>query len=82
MSRIMRDKHNNQWTVVEHIILKNFWEYYIIEDFDDDGIGYAYVMGIENEFGSVYLPEMKPYIVTRTKDLREVFPPTRFTWVD
>jgi hypothetical protein len=39
-------------------------------------------MGFENELGYVYLPEISPYIMTRTKNLNEVMPATGYEWID
>ncbi len=64
------------FTVHQHIILKNFWEYYLGET-DKDGVAFGYVMGFENEWGSVYLPEIEPYIVSRVSgtELNDIMPP-------
>jgi hypothetical protein len=71
------------FTVHQHIILKNFWEYYLGET-DEDGVAFGYVMGFENEWGSVYLPEIEPYIITKTTDMArdEVMPPVGYCWED
>ena len=69
------------FTVHQHIILKNFWEYYLGET-DGDGVAFGYVMGNENEWGSVYMPEIEPYIISRTKGagLNEIMPPEGYYW--
>lgn len=67
--------------VHHHIILKNFWEYYL-EKPGKDGRAFGFVMGFENEWGDVYLPEIKPYVLTSTNDLREVMPPVGYRWAD
>lgn len=69
--------------VVEHIILRNFWEYYITDEtFGDDGdIVQALVMGYETELGDISLDEIKPYIISRTKNLEEVMPAEGWRWV-
>ena len=69
------------FAVAQHIILKNFWEYYL-EPADENGIAFGYVMGFENEWGSVDLNELKPYILTRTNQLDEVMPPAGYCWED
>ena len=71
-------------TVREHIIIKNMWEYYVIsDDYDEeDQVQFCYVMGFECEFGDVYIPEIEPYIISRTKNLDEVMPPIDFEWVE
>lgn len=68
--------------VVEHIIVKNFWEYYVTDQKFDDDIVQCYVMGFENELGDVSMAEIKPHIRTRTKNLKEVAPATNCEWVD
>ena len=67
------------FAVHQHIILKNFWEYYLGKA-DKDGIAFGYVMGFENEWGDVSMEEIKPYIMTQTTDLDEVMPPAGYSW--
>ena len=71
------------FAVYQHIILKNFWEYYL-EEADENGIAFGYVMGFENEWGSVSMDEIKPYIVSiaRGKELDYIMPPVGFLWED
>jgi hypothetical protein len=71
------------FAVAQHIILKNFWEYYL-EQADENGIAFGYVMGFENEWGSVDLNEIKPYIITKTSGvgLNEIMPPEGYYWED
>ena len=71
--------------VVEHIITKNMWEYYILDDPENvrpEGYVTALVMGHETEIGDVYLPEIEPYIISRTTQLNEVFPARGWSWVE
>lgn len=69
--------------VKEHIILKNFWEYYVLEsDTNTDDIKLCLVLGDENEIGDVYIPEIKPYIISKTKNLSEVMPAPNYNWID
>jgi hypothetical protein len=67
--------------VYQHIILKNFWEYYL-EEADANGVAFGYVMGFENEWGSVDMAEIKPYIVSiaRGKELNHIMPPEGYYW--
>lgn len=81
MSKILVSKDGDEFTVHTHIILRNWWEYYL-EEPDEDGIAFGYVMGVENEWGSVYLPEIKPYIISQTTNMDEVMPPDGFKWKD
>ena len=78
---IISNEGGEPFAVHQHIILKNFWEYYLGET-DKDGVAFGYVMGFENEWGSVYLPEIEPYIISKTTDtvLDEVMPPEGYYW--
>ena len=79
-------KGNLKLDVVEHIILQNMWEYYILADEDgddpDSDIKYALVMGFEDEIGAVSMSEIKPHILTRTTELSTIFPATNYQWAD
>jgi len=87
MNRKMRGKshgENGVCTVVEHIILKNMWEYYILKtdlDEDDDDYRTALVMGDYDEIGGVYMPEIEPYILSRTTSLHDLEPPIGWSWM-
>ena len=71
------------FTVHQHIILKNFWEYYLGET-DENGVAFGYVMGIANEWGDVSMEEIKPYIIgkARANDLWHIMPPEGYSWED
>ena len=69
----MRKMQNETGTttikVIKHIILKNFWEYYIVDDEEmefekDSDIQYAYAIGHAQEFGTISFKELKPYIIS------------------
>jgi len=64
-----------------HLILKNFWEYYLGKP-DKNGIAFGFVMGFENEWGDVSLEEIKPYVVTATTELGDIMPPAGYRWED
>ena len=66
--------------IVEHIITRNMWEYYITDKKIDADTRLAYVMGFENELGYVSLDEIRPYILTRTTKLDEVMPAIGYQW--
>lgn len=77
----MISKNGTKLKIRQHIILKNFWEYYITDRYPEDSeIQEAFVMGFENELGDVYLPEIKPYIISKTNDLEDVAPASGFSW--
>lgn len=68
--------------IVEHIILKNYWEYYILKDdeYSTEDIKAALVMGDATELGDVSLSEMEPYIKSRTSNLSEIMPAAGYKW--
>ena len=74
---------NEPFAVAQHIILRNGWEYYL-EETDNDGVAFGFVMGLENEWGSVYLPEIEPYIssVARCVMLDDIMAPFGYHWED
>ena len=77
------DGKGERFTVAQHIILRNFWEYYLSEP-DDNGIAFGYVMGFENEWGDVDMNEIKPYSISRVSGaaLQDVMPPADYYWED
>lgn len=78
--RKMQNSYGSQITVVEHIILKNGWEYYVTDNKFEDDIVQCVVMGYETEMGDVYMPELKGHIASRTKDLSDLAPCEGWTW--
>lgn len=60
--------------ITEHIMTRNFWEYYIIEKLDED-TAFGLVHGHQTEMGYVSLKELKPYIISRETNLTELMPP-------
>jgi len=73
---------NTELEIVEFIMTKNFWEYYVInEDTGNDDIKTCLVTGFETEIGDVYMPEIEEYILTRSKNLNEVMPASGWDWV-
>ena len=80
----MRKLTNNKGTVlhiVEHIILKNYWEYYVTDTYVEEGIKEALVMGFEQEIGDFSLEEIEPHILSRTTDLN-ILPAEGWKWMD
>ena len=80
-------KGNLKLKVVEHIILRNMWEYYILADepdttIPDPDIVYALVMGDHDEIGTVSLSEIRPHVLTRTTELSTIFPAAGYSWAD
>ena len=79
-------KGNLKLDVVEHIILRNMWEYYVLADEagdePDSDIKYALVMGFNDEIGTVSLSEIKPHVISRTSRLDEIMPASGYEWAD
>ena len=78
----MMTKGDLKLEIVEHIILKNYWEYYILKDdrYSTEDIKTAVVMGDATELGDISLSEMKPYIISQTSDLSEIYPAAGYKW--
>tara|TARA_R110002020_G_scaffold181709_2_gene376923 strand:- start:541 stop:795 length:255 start_codon:yes stop_codon:yes gene_type:complete len=68
--------------IVEHIVLKNYWEYYILKDDEHatEDIKVAVVMGDSTEIGDVSLSEIEPYIISRTSNFSEIMPAAGYQW--
>jgi len=86
MRKMTKGDANITLRVVEHIMLKNMWEYYILEDEQgedpDSDVKYALVMGDYDEIGTVSLSEIEPYIISRTTNLNSLFPASGYQWAD
>jgi hypothetical protein len=80
--RKMVDQNGTELEIVEHIILRNMWEYYVTTDVFQDDIVMCLVMGDFTELGDVSLDEIKPYVISRTRDLANVMPADGYRWVD
>ena len=81
--RRMRNKRTGQTIKIrEHIILSNWWEYYVIDGPKvDKDILFCLVMGFETEMGDVYEPEILPYIRSRSKELELLAPAEGWEWL-
>jgi hypothetical protein len=66
--------------IVEHIMTRQYWEYYITDENFTEDIVCALVHGFETDIGNISLLEIKPYIMTRTKNLDEVMPAQGWRW--
>jgi len=80
-------KGNLKLNVVEHIILRNMWEYFVLADepdthAPDPDIVYALVMGFNDEIGTVSLSEIKPHVISRTSNLDDIMPADGYEWAD
>lgn len=81
MRKMKNIQTGTEINVVEHFILRNLWEYYITDEQVQNDCAFALVMGYETELGDVYLPEVKDYIISRTKNLTDLLPATGWEWV-
>ena len=80
MTAVNKEDPKFKLNIKYHFITSNFWEFYVTEEPDEDGIGEAFVMGFENEIGSFSMEEVKGSIVSITEDLGEIMPPEGFFW--
>ncbi len=78
--RQMVNEYGSKINVVEHIILRNGWEYYVTDNKFDTDITQCLVMGFETELGDVYMPEISPYIISKTNKLGDVMPAPGWKW--
>tara|TARA_R110002051_G_C8468301_1_gene459601 strand:+ start:41 stop:295 length:255 start_codon:yes stop_codon:yes gene_type:complete len=76
----MINEHGNTVKVIEHIMLSNLWEYYMLEAADDNGIAFALVVGDYTEMGSVSMDEIAPYIISRTAKFDDIMPAPNWQW--
>lgn len=81
MRKLKSTSHGTVLNIVEHWITRGFWEYYITDEVFDDDIVCALVMGIETEIGDISRSEIKPHVVTKTKNL-DILPPPGWQWVE
>ena len=86
MRTMIHEDNGTVLKVIKHIILRNFWEYYILADEEEGNnkdLAFALVMGDYTELGSVYLPEIEPYVISQTTQLAEgVAPAEGYRWAD
>lgn len=59
-----------------------FWEYYVIEEWNEENVAYCLVDGDFQEVGLVSLDEIAPFIAARTKDLQNLQPAPGWKWVE
>lgn len=90
-SHLAKTDNGIEINVLAWVMTTNGWEYYITEMPDKDGIGYAYVQGFENEFGTFSMDEIKPYMKlyktadtfsTNVNDTNYIAPPEGGYWLD
>ncbi len=80
--RKMKNEYGYEVNVTEWFMVKNAWEYYVTDDKYTDDIVRCVVMGFETECGDVSLSEVKPFIIEKTKMLKDIAPATGWSWVD
>lgn len=77
-------KGNQVVEVIEHIILRNFWEYYVLnEKTNTDDIKFCLVMGDVTEMGDVSMQEISPYIISKKKVTKslDIMPVPGWEWM-
>ena len=78
----MTHKNGTELTITEHIITRNNWEYYVTNEKFNDDIVCCLVLGFEDEIGDVSLSEIRPHVISRTKDLEEVMAAPGWSWIE
>lgn len=68
--------------VIAHIIVKNFWEYYVTDQRFNDDIIACVVYGDFVEFGDVNMREIRPYVVSLTNHLEGLAPAPGWQWIE
>jgi hypothetical protein len=70
------------YPVYRWIMLTNGWEFYQTEPEDCHNVAYGYVLGLEDEWGSVSLDEYAPHVMISCSgnQLAEIDPPPGFEW--
>lgn len=81
MRQMMGRSTTRVLNITQHIILRNGWEYYVTDDKHNKDTVRCLVMGFETELGDVYLPELQPYIMSRTTNLADIMPAEGYEWV-
>ena len=80
----MKEMTNNDGTItlkiVEHIMTRNLWEYYVTTNKFNKHIVQCLVMGDFTEIGDVDLDEIKPYIISRTTNFEDIAPASGWRW--
>lgn len=68
--------------VTEHLMTRNFWEYYVLESpTNTKDIKQCLVLGYENEIGDVSMSEIKPFLISKTNKLDNVAPAPNWDWL-
>lgn len=82
MRKMINPKSGQELVISEHIILRNFWEYYVISDEGTSEDMLCLVMGDYQEMGWVSMAEIKPYIFSKTKVTKktELMPADGWQW--
>ena len=73
--------------VIEHLITRDLWEYYIIDDPEDvNAEGYQTALVIDDypvpEIRSIYMSEITPNIISRTTKLNDLMAAPNWEWWD
>jgi len=64
------------------LMIRNLWEYYLLDNKVGEDIRFALVYGDETEMGDISTDEVRPYLISSTVDLTDVAAPPGWSWVD
>ena len=82
-ARNIRNAEDGQvLTVHRHLMTRNGWEYYILDNAEQSDIRFALVQGLESELGNISMLEMHPYLLSDTYELEGIMPPVGWSWDD
>ena len=73
---------NAKLNVVKHVILQNFFEYFITELPDANGIGMAYVVGDYDEYGSIAQYDIDNHAMSSTVELNDILAAPGWEWTN
>ena len=77
---VKSDNPSIKLKVAQMHVISNGWEYFL-EKPNKDGVAFGLVCGFEDELGDVYIPEIKPHIVSSAKaDMSDALPAPNWTW--
>lgn len=68
--------------VFRHLMLRNWWEFYLLDDKEESDIRSAIVLGHEIEAGDISMKEIRPFIMHSTTELQGIMPPQGYEWAD
>ena len=85
MQKIESENKGQKIKIVEHIILRNSWEIYVIDYQKEEGTLFGLTYGDFTELGYTSEEEIKNFIICRSdkqSDLELIAPAPNWKWID